>query len=99
LMRGPYEPGYRDREPILVSVSAARPGVKACDSRLVSNCSSPAKRKFTLAGALRTDMHGYTLSGGPEVAGKIPAKSKIAVDIFCAIYSPQPTANVSPSSI
>lgn len=29
LMRGPYEPGYRDREPIVVSVSAARPVVKA----------------------------------------------------------------------
>ena len=29
LMRGPEEPGYRGREPILVSVSAARPVVKA----------------------------------------------------------------------
>lgn len=28
LMRGPYDPGYREREPIRVSVSAARPGVK-----------------------------------------------------------------------
>jgi hypothetical protein len=34
LMRGPYEPGYRDREPILVSVSAARPGVKACEGKV-----------------------------------------------------------------
>jgi hypothetical protein len=29
LMRGPNEPGYRDREPILVSVCAAKPVVKA----------------------------------------------------------------------
>src|SRR5579864_3143891 len=29
LMRGPNDPGYREREPIRVSVSAARPGVKA----------------------------------------------------------------------
>src|SRR5580693_9928396 len=28
LMRGPYDPGYREREPSRVSVSAARPGVK-----------------------------------------------------------------------
>jgi hypothetical protein len=30
--------------------------------------------------------------------GEIPAKSKISIDIVCAIHWPRPTANVSPSS-
>jgi hypothetical protein len=40
LMRGPKEPGYREREPIAVSVSAAKRLVKAWDSRLAQNRSS-----------------------------------------------------------
>ncbi len=34
LMRGPKEPGDREREPILVSVSAARPVVKVWEGKV-----------------------------------------------------------------
>jgi hypothetical protein len=34
LMRGPEDPGYREREPILVSVSAARSVVKVWERKV-----------------------------------------------------------------
>src|ERR1700680_4637553 len=98
LMRGPYEPGYRDREPILVSVSAAGPGVKACDSRLVSGCSSPAKLYFGLLEHCVRTGPGIHYRAARKSQGKSRPNLDVHIDIVCDIHWPRPTANVSPSS-
>ena len=41
LTRGPNEPGYREREPILVSVSAGTPRVKAREGKCVATAKYP----------------------------------------------------------
>ena len=52
LMRGPEEPGYRGREPIVVSVSAAGLGVKAPAGKVTErgNVIHPRKCVFKVHG-------------------------------------------------
>ena len=40
LMRGPEDPGYREREPILVSVSAARLVVKVWEGKVTERAAA-----------------------------------------------------------
>jgi hypothetical protein len=66
LMREPKEPGYREREPILVSVSGARPVVKVGFSGHCATACDRLDEKLSLPGALHTAGDGYTLSVGRE---------------------------------
>ena len=94
LMRGPYEPGYRDREPILVSVSAAGRESKIGESRLVSGCSSPAKAYFGLAGALRRDGPGIHYRAARKSQGKSRPNLKVQLISFATYIGrgPRPTS-------